>query len=223
MNTTPTSSQRSNPRGTSLQTIQEARSGLEKMRTNFANTLPKHISADKFEKIVLTALSQTPGLLAADRKSFFTACSKAASDGLVPDGREGAFVMFKNKAGQQIVQWMPMVYGLIKKARQSGEVSKIGAELVYSADEFEVTLGDEEKFVHKPNYRAGDRGKLELVYAYVAFNDGSVQREVMTLSDVHKVRNVSRSKDSGPWESWFEEMAKKTALRRLSKYLPLSS
>ena len=161
-----------------VQTIAEVRVGLEKMRSNFENTLPKHISVEKFEKIVLTALSMNGQLLSADRKSLWSACSKAANDGLLPDGREGAFVIFKNKDknGQwkEVVQWMPMVYGLIKKARQSGEVVKMGAELVYSADEFEVILGDEEKFIHKPNYRAADRGKIELVYAYVTFKDGSV-------------------------------------------------
>jgi hypothetical protein len=44
---------------------------------------------------------------------------KLAQDGLLPDGREAAVVMFGNKA-----QAMPMIAGILKKVRQSGEVAK---------------------------------------------------------------------------------------------------
>lgn len=197
---------------------------LERNKTQIAKALPAHISPDKFVRTVLTAVTQTPDLLQVDRRTLFNACVKCAADGLVPDNREAALVVFnvKSKDGgwTKTAQYMPMVRGLIKLARQSGEIATITANIVREGDEFEYVLGDEERLIHRPNLET--QGAPKLVYATATFKDGSRQREVLTMADVAKARAVSKAKDGGPWSQWFDEMAKKTAIRRLLKYVSLS-
>lgn len=192
------------------------------MRPQLRVSLPSQIPVEKFERVVMTAVNLTPALASADRRSLFNACTKCATDGLLPDGREAALVVFGN-----VVTYMPMVFGIIKKLRQSGEIASISARLVYEnelkAGLFKFAIEDgEEKLSHAPML-IGDRGKPALAYATARFKDGTVQNEVMTLADIEKVRSVSRSKNSGPWTQWWDEMARKTVVRRLSKYLPLSA
>lgn len=191
--------------------------------------LPPHIPVERFMRVVMTAVSASPDLLSADRRSLFESSMKAAQDGLLPDGRDGALVIFNAKVkenGKDIwikkVQWMPMVGGILKKVRNSGELLTISAYVAYERDEFEYTLGDEESIVHRPCLEE-DRGRPRLVYAVAKTKDGGVYREIMTFKDVEKVRGVSRAKDTGPWKDWWDEMAKKTVIRRLAKRLPMSS
>lgn len=197
---------------------------LERNKTQIAKALPAHISPDKFVRTVLTAVTQTPDLLQVDRRTLFNACVKCAADGLVPDNREAALVVFnvksKDSGWTKTAQYMPMVRGLIKLARQSGEIATITANIVREGDEFEYVLGDEERLIHRPNLET--QGAPKLVYATATFKDGSRQREVLTMADVAKSRAVSKAKDDGPWVKWFDEMAKKTAIRRLLKYVSLS-
>lgn len=191
--------------------------------------LPPHIPVERFMRVVMTAVSASPDLLAADRRSLFESSMKAAQDGLLPDGRDGALVIFNAKVkenGKDVwikkVQWMPMVGGILKKIRNSGELLTISAYVAYEKDEFEYTLGDEESIVHRPCLE-DDRGRPRLVYAVAKTKDGGVYREIMTFKDIEKVRGVSKTKDSGPWKDWWDEMAKKTVIRRLAKRLPMSS
>jgi recombination protein RecT len=195
---------------------------LEKMKPQLGAVLPSHIKPEQFNRVVMTAINLNPQLVAADRRSLFNSCNRCAADGLLPDGREAALVTF----GQQ-VQYMPMVFGIIKKLRNSGEIASITARIVYEAElkesRFSFVIDDgQERLKHEPML-TGERGKPALVYATAKFKDGTVQNEVMTVADVEKVRNVSRSKGNGPWVQWWDEMARKTVIRRLSKYLPLSA
>src|SRR5690606_13272705 len=122
------------------------------------------------------------------------------------------------------VQYMPMVAGILKKVRNSGELTSIVANVVYEKDEFNYWVDDIGEHVnHKPNVLAEDRGKLIAVYAIAKTKNGGVYVEVMSRGQIEQVRNVSKSKDSGPWGSWYDEMARKTVIRRLSKRLPMST
>lgn len=205
------------------------RDDWKKMGGEVAAALPPHIPVDRFMRVVITAVNSNPDLLNADRRSLFGAAMKAAQDGLLPDGRDGALVVFNTKEKVdnverwiKKVQWMPMVGGILKKIRNSGELLSISAQVAYEKDKFTYVLGDDERIEHEP-FMDGDRGKPRLVYAIAKTKDGGVYRDVMTVSEIEKVRNVSRAKDSGPWKDWWDEMAKKTVIRRLSKRLPMSS
>ena len=210
-----------------LTVIDEVRQNIARMVPQFAMALPSHISADKFQRVAITAIQNSPDLLAADRRSLYAACMKLAQDGVIPDGREAALVTFntKQKDGTWIkaVQPMIMVAGILKKIRQSGELSSIHAAVVYKNDQFRYWVdSDGQHITHEP-VLFGERGSPIGVYAMAKTKDGSVFVQPLSLGDVEKIRNASRSKDSGPWASWWEEMAKKSAIRRLAKYLPQST
>src|SRR5271170_7688988 len=83
--------------------IVEFRAQVEQRHDEFAKGLPSHIPAERFTRVVLTAVAQNPRLLKADRASLFTACMRAATDGLLPDGRDGALVTYSTKIGDQWV------------------------------------------------------------------------------------------------------------------------
>lgn len=184
---------------------------------------------------MVTAVNLNPDLLRASRLSLFNACAKAASDGLLPDGRDGALVIFNTKEKGpdghdryvKKVQWMPMVAGIIKKARQSGEISALGARIVYAEEikqnRFTHKVVDGVPKVDHDPILWGDRGAMVLVYSFVRFKDGAVDFEFLHADDVAKMRAVSKSRDKGPWADWTEEMWKKSAIRRHAKRLPISS
>ena len=191
---------------------------LGKMAPQFKAALPAHVSVEKFTRVASTAIQNTPDLLQVDRASLFSACVRLAQDGLLPDGREAAIVKFGDKA-----QAMPMIAGVLKKIRQSGDVAKVSAQVVYSEDEFIWSLGFDEDVTHNPPKLDQPRGMPIGAYATAVLKDGSRLLEVMSLEEIEKVRNVSRAAKNGPWVAWWGEMARKTVMRRLSKRLPMST
>ena len=207
--------------GTEITPIEAMRGTLVKMQSEFQAALPPQIPVEKFIRTTLTAVQMNPDLLGADRRSLLGACMKAAQDGLLLDGREAAPVIFNTKDGKK-VQYMPMVGGILKKIRNSGELASISAHVAYDKDLFEYELGDNENIVHK-TFLGEDRGKPVAVYAVAKTKDGAIYREVMSVSDVEKVRAASRAGKFGPWVDWWDEMAKKTVIRRMAKRLPSSA
>lgn len=201
---------------TQVTVVDQVRNQLIAMTPQFAAALPKHVDAARFVRVVMTAVQMTPALLDADRRTLFASAMRASQMGLLPDGREGAIVTFKNQA-----QFMPMVAGIMKLVRNSGEISTWSVQAVYENDAFDFCLGDEEHITHKP--ALANRGKLIAVYSIVTMKDGEKSREVMSVEDVNAIRARSRSGNSGPWQTDFAEMAKKTVVRRHSKRLPLST
>jgi recombination protein RecT len=190
---------------------------VQRMEKQFALALPEHVSPEKFVRVVMTAINTNPDLQKADRQSVLAAAMKCAQDGLLPDGREAALVTYGNKA-----QYLPMIAGVLAKVRRSGELRTINAHIVYANDTFTYRLGDDEMIEHTPRLD-GPRGKPIAGYAIAKTKDGGVYREVMSIEQINQVRNVSRAKNNGPWVAWWDEMARKTVLRRLAKRLPMST
>lgn len=188
------------------------------MRQQLQMALPKHIDVDRFNRVLITAISQNPSLLEADRKSLFAAAMTAAQLGLLTDGVLGQayLVPYKGK-----VTLIPGYKGLIALARQSGEISSIDADVICERDQVDYVLGDESRFVVRPTW--GDRGEPIGVFAVAKFKDGGIQRAVMTKDEVEAIRRRSPNGNSSVWRDNWSEMAKKTAIRRLAKMLPLST
>lgn len=208
--------------------LNEITASFKELRPQLAAALPANVPVDRFVRTALTSVQLHPELLLADRRSLFLSCLQAATDGLIPDGREGALVVFKTKVKRNgkdewidKVQWMPMYGGLLKKIRNSDQLASIAANVVYEADQFDYELGDEERIVHRPALT--NRGKQVAVYAIAKLKDGSIYREVMPWSDVQQIRASSKAKDGPAWVNWGDEMARKSAIRRLSKRLPAAS
>ena len=199
--------------------VDTLRASVGALKEQFEMALPKHVPVEKFMRIIQTAIVTTPALAKADRSSFLGACMKAAATGLLPDGKEAAIVTFGDKCA-----YMPMISGILKLVRNSGELLSITSQIVYERDEFKYHIDSEgEHLEHKPNMFS-DRGKKIGCYALAKTKDGGFYIEVMTQGQINAVKKVSRSANNGPWSGDFEdEMWKKTVLRRLSKRLPLST
>src|SRR4029077_18793734 len=189
---------------------------LEKRASELARALPSHMPAERFIRVVLTACQLNPDLLACDRTSLWNACMRAAQDGLLPDGREGAIVPYKDKA-----QWMPMTQGLLKRFRNSGQFKSITAGIVREGEPFEHWVDENgEHMKHVPS--DGD-GKPVKAYAVATMISGGTMIKVMGLADIEKRRKSSKVPQGPMWKDWWEEAAQKTVLRNLAKYLPTSS
>ncbi len=194
------------------------RDQFDKMGDQFHAALPAHIPVERFMRVVMTAIQNNPDLLKASRKSLFNAAMKAAQDGLLPDGREGAMVPFGGE-----ITWMPMIGGIRKKVRNSGEIATWDVHAVYEKDAFEFELGDDPFIRHRPHL-GDDRGDLIAVYSIATLKSGEKSRDVMSVSEIEKIRALSKGKNT-PWNNltFYPEMAKKTVARRHSKVLPMSS
>ena len=184
--------------------------------------------ARTFVRVVLTAVQQTPDLLAADRRSLLLACMKAARDKLMPDGKEAVFNIYNTK--QKIdgaerwvptVQYLPMVAGLIKKLYASGFVSFVDACCVYERDEFTYERGDAPRLVHRP-YLGSEPGEIVAAYVVVKLTSGETKREVMPKRDIEKVRAASKAPDGPGWKTWYDQFAIKAVIKRAYKQLPSS-
>lgn len=189
---------------------------LEGMGDQLKAALPVQIPVARFQRVVMTAIQNNPDLLGANRRSLWRSCMQAAQDGLLPDGREGAIVLFKKNA-----QFMPMIGGLRKKARNSGDIATWDVYAVHANDTFEFELGDEPFIRHKPALE--NAGALVAVYSVAVLKTGERSRDVMSIAEVERIRLRSRARDDGPWVTDYEEMAKKTVARRHSKVLPMST
>lgn len=201
-----------------LSPIEEVKQNLTRMEPEFAKILPKQLSAEKFVRIAITAIMNMPSLLECDKRSLYQACAAAATDGLIPDSREGVIVPFKGKA-----RWMPMISGICKRVRNSGEIGDIDSQVVHEKDEYKAWI--DEKGRHFRFEKAkGDRGNPIITFAYAIGKDGSFYFEEVSEDEMSKIEAQARASDS-PWKGPFKnEMKRKSALRRLAKYrLPSST
>src|SRR5579862_5224413 len=199
---------------------------LRTMEGQFKMALPKHVAPDRLIRIVLTEVAKNPRLLDCTQESTVGALMHAAQLGLDVGSVLGQayLVPFKNrKRGVQEVQLIPGYKGLVKLAYQSGEIGAIRARVVRSRDEFRYEYGIEEELVHRP-HRGPDAGPLVAVYA-VARIKGLDESQFVVLErwEIDQIRDsFSKSADDGPWVTDYEEMSKKSAIRRLCKLLPQS-
>lgn len=199
---------------------------IEVIRPQLTAVLPKHIDAERFIRSVNLALAQNPYLQKLDRMSLLQSVMKAGELGLTPNNPLGEcyLIPFKDK-----VQMIPGYRGMITLARRSGEITKIGAHVVYDGEVFEVTFGPEGTFKHVPNLEA-EGARKRFSYAYAVFKDGTSHVEVVPRAKIErtKAEALSKIKDEwrrgeSPWVKHEDEMWRKTAIRALFKYLPVST
>jgi recombination protein RecT len=192
-----------------------------------AKALPKHLTPDRFIRVALTAITRTPKLASCDQASFFSSLLTLSQLGLEPDGRRAHLIPFENrKRGVTECQLIIDYKGLAELAYRSGQISTLHADVVRDGDLFTYSAGKLEAhvpwFLRKDGTKPAAEGEVIAVYATAEFRDGSRKTEVLSRNEVEAVRQRSRAGGSGPWVSDWSEMAKKTAFRRLSKWLPLS-
>jgi recombination protein RecT len=191
-----------------------ARIRTDDFKEQVALALPANVPVRRFVRATVTALLANPEIATAEPDSIFQSLLRSAQDGLLPDGREAALVMFGRKA-----VYMPMIGGFRKIAAEHGWT--IRTAVVYQNDEFEFELGMEPTLSHKPVRPGMERGPMIAAYAVATHRSQPKEIEVMYAADIEKVRQTSRAKDSGPWRDWPERMWEKSAGRRLFAKLPL--
>ena len=193
----------------------------EEMKKQFALALPRMLTADRFVRVGLTALNKQPKLMECTPESFFSCMLDLAAWGIEPDGRRAHLIPFRdNKRGVMVCTLIMDWKGLVELGRRSGELALWRALLVCENDVFEYDKG--QVVTHKIDFHK-ERGPVYAVYSYAKFKDGAEDFEVMTKREVDGIRARSKAGQSGPWVTDFNEMAKKTVIRRHSKRLPLSA
>lgn len=208
------------------------------------------IDPDKFLRVVKNALLRDPQISEASTQSVFVECMKAMQDGLVLDGREAVLTRFKTNKRRQVngkwednwqteVVYIPMMAGIMKRVRASGEISSWTVELVYAEEykqgKFKYRAAPDPYIEHEPII-VGDRGEVVAAYSAVKLRDGTYHYEVMTRPQLESIKNRTKSKSkrkgengkdieviTGPWATDEDEMFRKTVIRRHSKRLPVSS
>ena len=196
---------------------------LKRMHTQIEKALPSVITPERFTRIALTAYSRNEKLQECTAESFLGSMMQAAQLGVEPNTPLGQayLIPYRNK-GVMEVQFQLGYRGMIDLAYRSGEVQNIQAHEVYENDTFEYELGLEPKLRHVPALK--DRGNVILYYAVFKLTNGGVGFEVMSKEDVEAfAKKKSKTYGTGPWQSDFDAMAKKTLVKRLLKFAPLKS
>jgi len=196
---------------------------IQKMMPTIQQVLPKHVTAERMSRISLSCIRANPQLLECDINSLMAAVMESCKLGLEPGVMGQAYLLpFRNKkANKMDVQYIIGYRGLIDLVRRSGHVSTIEARVVYENDAFDYEYGLDDKLYHKPTLKS--KGAPIAYYAVCKMKDGGSSFLVMGHEEMEQYRDkYAKSKNFGPWVTEFEQMAKKTVLRQLIKYLPIS-
>ena len=199
---------------------------IQSKQGEIAKALPRVMTPERFTRIVLSAVSATPQLQECTTISFVSAMMNCAQLGLEPNTPLGQayLIPFKNnKKGVVECQFQIGYKGLIDIAYRSGDIASIEARVVYTNDDFELEFGLDPTLKHKP-CMTGDRGEAIAVYGIFKLTNGGYYFDVMSMDDVKAhAQKYSQAYKSGysPWQTNFEEMAKKTVLKKVLKYAPL--
>lgn len=185
----------------------------ERFQKELAASMPQHLTPERFARIAVTAITRNPKIAECTQASLFRCLLDLSAAGLEPDGRR-AYLIPYGKECTLIISYM----GLIELMRNSGEITSIRAETVCENDEFSWENG---AISHRVDWR-NPRGTVQCAYAEAKLKSGEVQTATMTAEEIEGIRKRSKAGNSGPWQSDWGEMAKKTVVRRLSKMLPLS-
>ena len=202
---------------------------LEKYKLQISMALPKHLTPERLIQVATAVLTKNPELYKCTPQSVVGAVMESSILGLDPTPEFGQcyFVPYYNSKTKTLEAQFQLGYrGMISLAKRTGEISNIFAYVIHENDDYEIELGINPVIKHKPNL--DNPGKMIMAYAVVIFKDGSKQFEVMTKRQIMMIKARSKSKDSkfSPWnadENSEEEMWRKTVLKRLLKYVPLSS
>ncbi|MBK8117482.1 MAG: recombinase RecT [Candidatus Accumulibacter sp.] len=197
---------------------------LQQKAGEISKMLPKHLNPERLLKVAQVAATTTPALLECYLPTLIGAIAQCAQMGLEPNtilGHAYLVPFWNAKKKRRDVQVIIGYKGLIDLARRSGQIVSIAAHEVCQADKFELVYGLEEKLVHVPDL--GERGAVIGYYAVAKLKDGGHCFEFMSQNQVLQIMKETQSKgEHGPWKDHAVEMGRKTVIRRLAKYLPLS-
>jgi len=202
--------------------------GSQYLRKEVSALLPTLLRGqeDRFASIMLEACKSNTRLLDCSPVSIIAVMRKSAKTGLEIDGRHAYVVPYNSKDGS-VAEFIPSYMGLLKLVLNSPEIADCSAHIVCENDIFDEDKGD--VITHKVDRRK-PRGEVYALYARARFKDGRPDKyEIMDASDVKAIQARSKAviaaKKYGketPWDTDWNEMARKTVFKRLTKWLPLT-
>lgn len=197
---------------------------INRQRSEIARALPKHMDADRLARIATTTIKTTPKLMECSAQSLLGALMLSAQTGMEPGPLGHAYLVPRRIKGTMECQWMLGYKGIIELARRSGQIMSIEAREVCANDHFEYAYGLDEKLEHQP-FMDGERGPIVAFWGLAKFRDGGHYFLVMSKSDVDaaKERSDSAKAGFGPWITDYAAMGRKTVIRRMAPFLPLSA
>lgn len=196
---------------------------IESQKSQLGRALPRVMDPDRFTRVLVTECKANPALMKAEPISMMAAVMKAAALGLEPGPLGHCYLVpFKNgKTGRTDVQLIIGYKGMIDLARRSGQVSELYAEVVYEGDEFSYELGLHRTLTHKRT-ATSKRDHVTHSYAIAKYRDGGFDFRVLDEIEIGARRSRSKASKDGPWVTDYDAMARKTAVRALAPYLPLT-
>jgi recombination protein RecT len=191
---------------------------IERQKPEIARALHgTALNPERFTRVALTVIRQSSKLQSCRPESLLGALMTSAQLGLEPGPLGEAYLV---PFGDQVT-FIPGYRGLLKLAWNSGQLKHISARVVYDGDQFDYAYGLHPDLTHKPG--RGDRGGITDVYACAVLLDGGAEFEVLSVAEVEAIRARSRAAKGGPWVTDWDAMARKTAIRQLAKWLPMTT
>lgn len=186
--------------------------------------------AERFARIVLTAVNQNPKLAQCTQASFAAALMNVAQMDLEPNTPQqlAHLIPYENRKRGIIECQLQIGYpGLMELAYRTGKVANFNADVVYrkevEAGLFRYTKGVKPTIHHECDLLGNTReGELVAAYASVEMKDGTNLFRVVDRKEVERAMKASQSAkiDYSPWKTDPESMWIKTAIKRLCKFLP---
>jgi len=177
--------------------------------------LPKDFNAQRFLQNTIAVVKKNPDLMQYNKNDLLTASLRAAYLGLDFMNNEAWIVPYKGT-----VQFQLGYKGACKFVKKYSirPLSDLYAKVVRKGDEIIYGVKDNGEPYLKWEPVAFNGDEILGVFAVAEFKDEKMLFEVMTKDEINKIRNSSsRCSGSGPWKEHWEEMAKKTVLKRLCK------
>lgn len=119
------------------------------------------------------------------------------------------------------ITFMPSYMGLVDVLINNGLVRKIEAHCVFEGDKFEIKHGTGGYLNHIPDpWGSRDKSRLKGAYYYAVMTDGTELYDTIPVEEIEKIRKRAPSaKSSSPWDTDYEQMCVKTAIRRAFKFI----
>jgi recombination protein RecT len=199
---------------------EKVQDGLQQRMPKLKALLPKDIPYETFRAAVWLHLNSVRGLFDCRVDSILACTVKAATVGLLPE-RDCHFLPFNDRrGGGKVATFVPNYQGIIRMLERSGKVAKAFAHPVYEGDHFEIDyLAD--VFSHKPALHS-QRTTVKFYYGCIILKDRTRHVEVMTLDEIEAIKRRAPAQNDGPWQTDPVMMARKTALKRVAKYVQLT-
>lgn len=200
---------------------------LKRSWPRIAAVMPKQMNPERMYQLAVSCVNQTPHLAECSPQTILSCLMKCSALGLEPsavDGLGRAYIIPRKnrKTGQYEATLLVGYKGYLDLARRSGQIKDISARVVRDGDVFEYEYGMNEYLRHVPSAEPIDGRPVTHVYMVAHFNDGGHYIDVMSKAEVESVRKRSASSNSGPWVTDWDQMARKTVIRRAFPYLPVS-